>query len=117
MLDEHMFWFAILANLEGLCQYDVLDGCILGLRHFCADNVAWPLYTNSALVCLIMECAKMRYQTIAGTSLEVSRIALGCMTLSPEPPAAVATIRAALDLGINFFDHADVYGRGTSEEV
>ncbi|MEN9938913.1 MAG: hypothetical protein RLZZ387_5492 [Chloroflexota bacterium] len=59
----------------------------------------------------------MYYQTIAGTPLEVSRIVLGCMTLPSEPPAAVATIRAALDLGINCFDHANIYGRGASEAV
>jgi predicted oxidoreductase len=59
----------------------------------------------------------MQYQSITGTALEVSRIVLGCMTLPPEPPAAVATIRAALDLGITCFDHADVYGRGVSEAV
>jgi predicted oxidoreductase len=59
----------------------------------------------------------MQNQTLAGTSLDVSRIVLGCMTLPPEPPAAVATIRTALELGITMFDHADVYGRGASEAV
>ena len=52
-----------------------------------------------------------------GASLEVSRIALGCMTLSEDRHEALATIRAALDSGIAFFDHADVYGRGRREET
>jgi predicted oxidoreductase len=59
----------------------------------------------------------MHYQTVAGTPLEVSRVVLGCMSLPLEPPAAIATVRAALDLGINTFDHADVYGRGASEAI
>ena len=53
-----------------------------------------------------------------GTSeLEVSRIGLGCMRLSNDPARAVASIRAALDQGIDFYDHADIYGRGACEEV
>jgi predicted oxidoreductase len=47
----------------------------------------------------------------------VSRIALGCMRLSDDPAQARATIRAALDQGIDFFDHADIYGRGLREKV
>lgn len=55
------------------------------------------------------------YQSIGTTSIEASRIALGCMTLPAEVKEATATIRAALDGGINFFDHADVYQRGQAE--
>ncbi|HEY4690133.1 MAG TPA: aldo/keto reductase [Anaerolineae bacterium] len=64
---------------------------------------------------------------IADTILNVSRIAYGCMTIgggwSRDPlteqtrKSALAAIQAALDQGINFFDHADIYGRGRSEEV
>lgn len=64
---------------------------------------------------------------IIKADLEVSRIALGCMQLgktwNAEPLTddtiknAVSVIRAALDEGINFFDHADIYARGKSEEV
>lgn len=62
-----------------------------------------------------------------GNVLEASRIAYGCMEIgggwTAEPLAdatrkqAVATIRAVLDTGIDFFDHADIYGRGKSEEA
>ncbi|HEX2960248.1 MAG TPA: aldo/keto reductase [Ignavibacteriales bacterium] len=69
----------------------------------------------------------MKKFKLPGTDLEASRIALGCMTLGKswdkEPldeqtkKDAVVTIRAALDEGINFFDHADIYTMGKSEEV
>ncbi len=58
----------------------------------------------------------MKTLRLGSTSLEVSRIALGCMRISRERSEAIASIRAALDQGINFFDHADVYGRGQCEE-
>ena len=57
----------------------------------------------------------------------VSRIALGCMGLSgtrnpgtltqDHRSAAIQAFEAALDSGITFFDHADIYGGGTSEAV
>ena len=54
-----------------------------------------------------------------GTSdLNVSEIALGCMRmgdLSKDETAKV--IHNALELGINFFDHADIYAGGKSEEI
>ena len=59
----------------------------------------------------------MKRMRLGNTPLEVSRIALGCMRLSDSREQAVATIRAALDQNINFFDHADIYGRGKPEEV
>ena len=59
----------------------------------------------------------MRTYELAGTNLVVSRIAQGCMRLSERRSEAIATIRAALDQGINLFDHADIYGRGRAEEA
>jgi predicted oxidoreductase len=53
-----------------------------------------------------------------GTStLEVSRIALGCMNLSADRQEAMRTVQAALDHGITLFDHADIYGQGKRERV
>ena len=61
------------------------------------------------------------------THLNVSRIAYGCMNLggswADTPPTAEEKSRAArlletaLEQGINFFDHADIYTRGKSETV
>jgi len=48
----------------------------------------------------------------------VSNIGLGCMTMAGlSEKEATAVVQNALDLGINFFDHADIYGSGKSEEI
>lgn len=59
----------------------------------------------------------MKTMKLGISDLEVSRISLGCMRLSDSRSEAVRSIRAALDAGINFFDHADIYGGGRREEV
>jgi aryl-alcohol dehydrogenase (NADP+) len=67
----------------------------------------------------------MEYTRLGNTGLEVSRITVGCMswgdggTQRPwvrDEAFAEETIKAALDAGINFFDTANVYSGGTSEE-
>ncbi|MFD7710253.1 aldo/keto reductase [Streptomyces sp. NPDC059786] len=69
----------------------------------------------------------MQYVKLGSTGLDVSRICVGCMsfgipdrgvhewTLGEE--ASRALIRQALEAGINFFDTANVYSDGTSEEI
>ncbi|MFA6288596.1 MAG: aldo/keto reductase [Opitutaceae bacterium] len=69
----------------------------------------------------------MKTYRIAKTDLTVSRIAYGCMKIggtwdhapvsAETEKAAQASVAAALDCGINFFDHADIYTAGKSEEV
>jgi 1-deoxyxylulose-5-phosphate synthase len=74
----------------------------------------------------------MEYIRLGKTGLKVSRICLGCMsygepakgTLTPGSHAWTLNetdsqpfLKQALDLGINFFDTANVYSRGASEEV
>ncbi|MEY8462441.1 aldo/keto reductase [Streptococcus merionis] len=50
------------------------------------------------------------------SELQVSRLSLGCMRLAGQDLAsAKEIIQTSLDLGINFFDHADIYGGGQSE--
>ncbi len=69
----------------------------------------------------------MDYVKLGSTGLEVSRICLGCMSFGeptrgnhpwtlPEEPSR-ALIRQAIDAGINFFDTANVYSDGSSEEI
>ncbi len=66
----------------------------------------------------------MRRRRIGNTEIEVSVVALGCwgliggFTWGPQAASdSIATIHAALDAGINFFDTAEGYGEGYSEEL
>ncbi|HFZ6680961.1 TPA: aldo/keto reductase family oxidoreductase [Streptococcus agalactiae] len=55
-------------------------------------------------------------QNIGQTGIQATRIALGCMRMSDlKGKQAEEVVVTALDLGINFFDHADIYGGGLSE--
>ena len=59
----------------------------------------------------------MKTIKIPNSDLNVSEIALGCMRISKmTDPEIASLIHTALDEGINFFDHADIYGGGKSEE-
>ncbi|MEM9041386.1 MAG: aldo/keto reductase [Actinomycetota bacterium] len=69
----------------------------------------------------------MEYTKLGSTGLDVSRICLGCMSYGEPgrgyPPwsltesDSVPFIERALDLGINFFDTANIYSSGASEEI
>lgn len=69
----------------------------------------------------------MNYVTLGSTGLRVSRLCLGCMTYgipdrgahpwSLDDEASRPFIKRALELGINFFDTANTYSDGTSEEI
>ena len=60
----------------------------------------------------------MKYINLGSTSLKVPVIAAGCMRHSSKSAGEMAEfIHDALDVGVNFFDHADIYGAGKSEEV
>jgi aryl-alcohol dehydrogenase-like predicted oxidoreductase len=68
----------------------------------------------------------MRYERLGATGLEVSAVTVGCMSWGDPGRGghswvkgedfARETIRTALEAGINFFDTANVYSAGTSEE-
>ncbi|MEH7179255.1 aldo/keto reductase [Neobacillus vireti] len=60
----------------------------------------------------------MRTIKLGRTKLEVPVVAVGCMRMkSLEKKEAEIFIQSALEEGANFFDHADIYGEGTSEEI
>jgi aryl-alcohol dehydrogenase-like predicted oxidoreductase len=65
----------------------------------------------------------MQKRKLGNSTLEVSAIGLGCMGMSASygPPKdtreMTALIRSAVDLGVNFFDTAEVYGPYTNEEL
>lgn len=62
----------------------------------------------------------MRYQTLGRTGVTVSVLGLGAMSLTADGGSrddAARVVHRALDEGINLIDTADVYGRGSSEEL
>lgn len=60
----------------------------------------------------------MRTMKLGVSALEVPVVAVGCMRInSLEKTAAERFVQTSLDLGANFFDHADIYGGGTCEEI
>jgi aryl-alcohol dehydrogenase-like predicted oxidoreductase len=64
----------------------------------------------------------MEARRLGRQGLEVSAIGLGCMGMSqsygvPDDAESVATIRRALELGVTFFDTAEVYGPFTNETL
>lgn len=68
----------------------------------------------------------MKYKKLGHSDIQVSQFCVGCMsfgkassdfhawTLNPEETESL--VKKALDLGINFFDTANTYAHGTSEE-
>ncbi len=56
-------------------------------------------------------------QRILGGALTVPAIAMGCMRLADAKESPDRVIGTALELGMNFFDHADIYGGGRCEEI
>jgi len=64
----------------------------------------------------------MEKRILGKDGLEVSALGLGCMGMSEfygtgDEKDSIATIHRALELGINFLDTADMYGRGQNEEL
>lgn len=65
----------------------------------------------------------MKETTLLGNStLTVNRIGLGCMGMSEfygsfDETESVNTLHKAIDLGVNFFDTADMYGSGANEQL
>lgn len=60
----------------------------------------------------------MKQMKLGGVGPSVSELALGCMRLcSLDAKAAESLLRTAMERGVNFFDHADIYGKGGSESL
>ena len=58
----------------------------------------------------------MEYRQLGYSSLMVSRVSFGCMSLSESEIENARVIHRALELGINYFDTADMYEKGLNEE-
>ncbi|HTN38422.1 MAG TPA: aldo/keto reductase [Arachidicoccus sp.] len=64
----------------------------------------------------------MQYRKLGKTNEQLSAIGLGCMGMSfaygtPDEKESLATLEKSIDLGINFWDTADMYARGANESL
>jgi aryl-alcohol dehydrogenase-like predicted oxidoreductase len=65
----------------------------------------------------------MNYRKFANTNIELSKIGLGCMGMSAaygedkDDKESIATLERSIELGINFWDSADIYANGVNEEL
>ena len=60
----------------------------------------------------------MRTMKLGSSALDVPVVAVGCMRInSLDSKDAEHFVRSAMEIGANFFDHADIYGTGTCEEI
>jgi aryl-alcohol dehydrogenase-like predicted oxidoreductase len=64
----------------------------------------------------------MKYHKLGHSDLEIGVIGLGCMGMSEfygsaEEAESIATMHKAIELGVNFFDTADMYGPYTNEKL
>ena len=64
----------------------------------------------------------MQYRQLGADGPNVSALGLGCMGMSEfygqgDDAESIATLRRALDLGVNFLDTADMYGVGRNEAL
>ena len=74
---------------------------------------------------ILKEHFTMQYTYLGRTGVKVSRLCLGCMSYGStkwrpwvlDEQAAMPFFRKAIEAGINFFDTADVYSLGVSEEI
>jgi len=60
--------------------------------------------------------------TLGNSTIKVNRIGLGCMGMSEfygsfNESESIQTLHKAIDLGVNFFDTADMYGSGANEQL
>src|SRR5215510_11834156 len=78
--------------------------------------------SRAVAACLIREGGSMEYRPFGTTDFHVSRMGLGCMSMSgvygtADDRESIATLHRAFDLGINFLDTSASYGNGHNHEL
>lgn len=59
----------------------------------------------------------MNYKALGNSYLKISEVSFGCMSVGQDESAAIPLIHRAVDLGINYFDTADLYDKGINEII
>lgn len=64
----------------------------------------------------------MQFRNLGNTGIKLSAIGLGCMSMShaygqPNDEESIATLEKAIEIGVTFWDTADIYGNGANEEL
>lgn len=59
----------------------------------------------------------MKKRTVGNSTIEISELSLGCMSLPTNLTEAKPIIELAINNGINYFDTADLYDKGLNEEI
>lgn len=59
----------------------------------------------------------MKKRTLGKSSIEISELSFGCMSLPTDINEAKPIVEEALENGINYFDTADLYDKGVNEEI
>lgn len=68
-------------------------------------------------MCHLYDLYVMEYVQLGKSDLHISRIGFGCMSLGDDDASNETILHRAADLGINFFDTADLYAKGMNEIV
>lgn len=63
------------------------------------------------------EVHAVRKRKVGNSTIEISELSLGCMSLPTNVNEAKPVIELAIDRGINYFDTADLYNKGQNEEI
>ena len=59
----------------------------------------------------------MKYRTLPKTGWQISEVSFGCMSLDVTSQQSPGLLQKAFDLGINYFDTADLYDKGENEKL
>ncbi|MET3883460.1 aryl-alcohol dehydrogenase-like predicted oxidoreductase [Chitinophagaceae bacterium OAS944] len=68
-------------------------------------------------ICFLYDIYTMEYIQLGKSDMRISRIAFGCMSLGDDYAGSENILHRAVDLGINFFDTADLYAKGLNESM